>query len=55
MNTESPKVHRVERVDDIPVLWATLQRLKVAEVLDRHFPRSARDVDELPDTIDEEP
>src|SRR5437588_12758030 len=42
MNTESPKVHRVERVDDIPVLWATLQRLKVAEVLDRHFPSGHR-------------
>ena len=28
---------------------------KVGEVLARHFPRSARDVDELPDTIDEEP
>ena len=24
MNTEPPKVHRVERVDDIPVLLATL-------------------------------
>jgi uncharacterized membrane protein len=27
---------------------------KVAEVLARHFPRSARDRNELPDTIDEE-
>ena len=31
-------MHRVERVDDIPVLLATLQRLKVAEILDDHFP-----------------
>jgi transposase len=28
----------VERVDDLPVLWAKLQRLKVAEFLDREFP-----------------
>jgi|1186.fasta_scaffold26759_1 transposase len=32
----------MERVDDIPVLLATLQRLKVAEVLDRHFPSGHR-------------
>src|ERR1700683_2555537 len=37
MKNESPQVHRVERVDDIPVLLATLQRLKVDEILDRHF------------------
>jgi transposase len=42
MNTESPKVHRVERVDDIPVLLATLQRLKVGEILDRHYPSGHR-------------
>jgi transposase len=42
MSTESPQVHRVERVDDIPVLLATLQRLKVAEILDRHFPSGHR-------------
>jgi transposase len=29
---------RVERVDDLPVLWAKLQRLKVAEFLDNEFP-----------------
>ena len=40
MRTESPQVHRVERVDDIPVLLTTLQRLNVAEILDRHFPSS---------------
>jgi transposase len=38
MNTESVKVHRVERVDDIPVLLATLERLKVREAFDSHFP-----------------
>jgi transposase len=42
MKTESPQIHRVERVDDIPVLLATLDRLKVAEILDRHFPSGHR-------------
>jgi hypothetical protein len=42
MNTESAQVHRVERVDDIPVLLATLQRLKAAEILDAHFPTAHR-------------
>src|SRR5262245_62864361 len=42
MNTEPPQVHRVERVDDIPVLLATLRRLNVAEILDRHFPSGHR-------------
>src|SRR3954447_21549163 len=42
MNSDCPQVHRMERVDDIPVLLATLQRLKVAEVLDRHFPSGHR-------------
>jgi transposase len=42
MNSDTPPVHRVERVDDIPVLLATLQRLKVAETLDRHFPSGHR-------------
>jgi transposase len=37
MNT-TPQLVRVERVDDLPVLWASLQRLRVAELLDRHFP-----------------
>jgi transposase len=32
----------VERVDDIPVLLATLKELKVAEILDRHFPSGHR-------------
>jgi transposase len=42
MKTASPQVHHVERVDDIPVLLATLQRLNVAEILDRHFPSGHR-------------
>jgi transposase len=47
MRNESPQVHRVERVDDIPVLLATLQRLKVAEILDRYFPSGHRWAGEL--------
>ena len=42
MNAETPQVHRVERVDDIPVLLATLKKLKVAEVLDGHYPSGHR-------------
>ena len=42
MNKELPQVHRVERVDDIPVLLATLQRLKVPQILDRHYPSGHR-------------
>jgi transposase len=42
MNTNSAQVHRVERVDDIPVLLATLQRMNVADILDRHFPSGHR-------------
>ncbi len=38
MSSEAISVVRVERVDDIPVLWACLQRLGVAEHLDRHYP-----------------
>ena len=34
----TPRVISVERVDDIPVLFACLKRLKVAEFLDNHFP-----------------
>jgi transposase len=42
MNTKQLQVHRVERVDDLPVLLATLKELNVAEVLDRHFPTGHR-------------
>src|SRR5947208_2805439 len=42
MDSTSPQVCRVERVDDIPILLATLRRLNVADVLDRHFPSGHR-------------
>jgi transposase len=42
MNSNTTQVHRVERVDDIPVLLATLQRMNVAELLDRHYPSGHR-------------
>ena len=38
MDTTTPVVISVERVDDLPVLFAHLKRLRVAELLDRHFP-----------------
>ena len=38
MNTEAIRVIRVERVDDIPVLLAKLRQLRLAELLDRHYP-----------------
>ena len=37
MNTE-PRLLRVEVVADLPVLWATFQRLDLPATLDRHFP-----------------
>src|SRR3954463_11731807 len=42
MNADLPQVHRVERVDEIPVLLATLQRLNVDQIFDRHFPTGHR-------------
>src|SRR5690349_25158197 len=42
MSTEPAHVHRVERVDDIPVLLATLKQLNVAAILDRHYPSGHR-------------
>src|SRR4051812_13168813 len=42
MNSEQLQVHRVERVDDIPVLLGTLKKLKVAEILDRYYPSGHR-------------
>jgi transposase len=42
MNSEQVQVHRVERVDDIPILLATLKKLKVAQTLDRHYPSGHR-------------
>jgi transposase len=38
MNTTAPRLLRVEAVADLPVLWATLQRLDLPATLDRHFP-----------------
>jgi transposase len=38
MNTTEPRLLRVEAVADLPVLWATLQRLDLVATLDRHFP-----------------
>jgi transposase len=38
MNTSPPRLLRVEVVGDLPVLWATLQRLDLPATLDRHFP-----------------
>lgn len=38
MNTTEPRLLRVEIVADLPILWATLQRLELPAALDRHFP-----------------
>src|SRR6059058_5679582 len=38
MSAEAIRVVCVERVDDIPVLLGVLRRLRVAELLDRHYP-----------------
>lgn len=38
MNTHEPRVLCVESVADLPVLWATLQRLDFVAHCDRHFP-----------------
>src|ERR1019366_2515700 len=38
MNTTEPRLLRVEIVADLPILWATLQRLDLPATLDRHFP-----------------
>src|SRR4051794_3105734 len=37
MNPSEPRLLRVEAVADLPVLWATLQRLDLPATLDRHF------------------
>jgi transposase len=41
MNPSEPRLLRVEVVADLPVLWATLQRLDLVAILDRHFPAPA--------------
>jgi transposase len=38
MNPTEPRLLRVEVVADLPVLWATLERLDLPATLDRHFP-----------------
>src|SRR3954449_8538998 len=38
MNTAEPRLLRVEVAADLPVLWATLGRLDLPAILDRHFP-----------------
>src|SRR3954463_723856 len=38
MNPCQPRLVRVEAVADLPVLWATFQRLDLPATLDRHFP-----------------
>jgi transposase len=38
MNAQTPELIRVERVDDLPVLWACLYRMAVAQLLDRRYP-----------------
>jgi transposase len=38
MNTPLAHLVRLESVDDLPILFASLQRMGVAELLDRHFP-----------------
>ena len=38
MTDTKPRLLRVEFVGDLPVLWATLQRLDLPATLDRHYP-----------------
>ena len=38
MSPSEPRLLRVEVVADLPVLWATFQRLDLPAALDRHFP-----------------
>src|SRR3954454_23334069 len=38
MNPSQPRLLRVEAVSDLPVLWATFQRLDLPATIDRHFP-----------------
>lgn len=37
MSTTEPRLLRVEVVADLPILWATLRRLELPAILDRHF------------------
>src|SRR5215216_1788131 len=38
MSTTEPRLLGVEVMADLPVLWATFQRLDLLAILDRHFP-----------------
>lgn len=38
MNPNPPRLLRVEAAADLPILWATLQRLDLLATLDRHLP-----------------
>ena len=38
MSTPTAQLIRVEHVDDLPVLWATLSRLNLPQLLDRFYP-----------------
>jgi transposase len=38
MNTTAPRILHSEVVADLPVLWATLKRVDLPAILDRHFP-----------------
>src|ERR1700720_1841473 len=38
MNPIEPRLLGVEVVADLPVLWATFQRMDLLVILDRHFP-----------------
>jgi transposase len=38
MSTPTLEVIRVERVDDVPVLWSSLEKLGVAKLLDQRYP-----------------
>jgi hypothetical protein len=42
MNTIQPRLLRVETVGDLPVLWACLQRLRLVDLFDQHFPTPPR-------------
>src|SRR3954452_4179519 len=41
MNPSEPRLLRAEAVADLPVLWATFERLDPLATLDRHFPAPA--------------
>lgn len=42
MNTNELRLHRVETVADLPVLWAFVQKLDLVRRFDLHFPPTGR-------------